>query len=275
MEPVRTREITTLGLRTRVLEAGGPGDEAVVFVHGGPGSANDWDAHLPAAAALGRALAFDLPGFGAADKPRYLGYSAATWGTFVQGALSAVGVRRAHLVMTDLGCEAGLAWAAAHPDAFASAVMVNSGPLIDYHWHAVGQLHRVPGLGELAARFGGIGLRPVMRYYAPRVPKPVIERWRREYDLGTRRALLRFYRNSARVSTSSLIPELRRLDRPALVIWGRRNRFVPVKHAEDMRASFPRAEVVVLDECAHYAQLEEPERVAELVLPFLREQLGR
>jgi NAD(P)-dependent dehydrogenase (short-subunit alcohol dehydrogenase family) len=35
------------------------------------------------------------------------------------------------------------------------------------------------------------------------------------------------------------------------------------------------AEVVVLDECAHYPHVEAPDRVAELMLPFLRRQLGR
>jgi pimeloyl-ACP methyl ester carboxylesterase len=272
---MRHREITTLGLRTRVLETGVEGAaEAVVFVHGGPGSANDWDALLPRVGELGRAIAFDLPGFGEAEKPSYLGYSAATWATFIQGVLSTVGVRRAHVVVTDLGAEAGLAWAAAHPDAFASAVVLNSGPLIDYRWHAVGKLHRVPLLGEIATLAGGLGMRTVMRYYAPRVPKPVMDRWRREYDLGTRRALLRFYRNSTGVVRSPLPPELARLDRPALVIWGRRNRFVPVKHADDLHESFPRAEVVVLDDLGHYAHLEDPDLVARHLVPFLRAQLG-
>jgi pimeloyl-ACP methyl ester carboxylesterase len=269
------RAITTLGLRTRVLEAGEGGEEAIVFVHGGPGSANDWDELLPRAGTLGRAIAFDLPGFGAADKPPHLGYCAQTWASYIQGALAALGVKRAHLVLTDLGCEAGLAWGAAHPDAFASAAVLNSGPLIRYRWHAVGQLHRMPLLGAVATRAGGLGMRAVMRFYAAGVPKPVIDRWRREYDLGTRRALTRFYRNSPAVGTSSLIPELARLDRPALVIWGRRNRFVPVKHAQDLRASFPSARLVLLEDRGHYAHLEDPELVAEHLFPFLEEQLRR
>ena len=270
------KELTTLGLRTRLLEAGPPGDEAVVFVHGGPGSADDWEAFLPRVASIGaRAVALDLPGFGQADKPPYLGYSAPTWATFIQGTLNAAGVRRAHLVVTDLGAEAGLAWGAAHPEAFASAVVMNSGPLIDYRWHAVAALHRLPFVGAAATRLGAVGLRPVMRFYARGVPKPVIERWAREYDLGTRRALTRFYRNSGHVSTSHLIPALARLDRPALVLWGRRNRFVPVKHADDMRASFPSARVVVLEERGHYAHLEDPAGVADHVIPFLEEQLRR
>jgi pimeloyl-ACP methyl ester carboxylesterase len=275
MASVTTREVTTLGLRTRVLEAGPDGDEAIVLVHGGPGSANDWDELLPRVGEVGRAVAFDLPGFGQADKPRYLGYSAETWATFIEGALAKLGIRRVHLVATDLGAMSASAWAAARPEAFASAVMLNSGALVDYRWHAVGRLHRVPLVGQVATVAGGLGMSSVMRYYAPRVPKPVVGRWRREYDLGTRRALLRFYRNSAAVTTSTLPAELAPLDRPALVVWGGRNRFVPVRHAEDLRRSFPHARVVVLDDCGHYAHLEDPDLVARHVLPFLEEQLAR
>ena len=269
-----TREVTALGLRTRVFEQGPGGEEAIVFIHGGPGSANDWDALLPLAAKLGRAIAFDLPGFGKADKPPNLGYSSATWATFIQGTLNALGVRRAHIVATDLGAESAATWGAAHPDAFASAAMLNSGPLIGYRWHAVGRLHRLAGVGALATRFGRAGMRPVMRFYAPDVPKHVLDRWSREYDLGTRRALTRFYRNSDRVMTSPLPLELRRLGRPALVIWGERNRFVPVRHADDLRASFPDAEVAVMEGRGHYAHLEDPDGVAAHLIPFLADQLG-
>jgi pimeloyl-ACP methyl ester carboxylesterase len=112
-----------------------------------------------------------------------------------------------------------------------------------------------------------------MRLYEPRLPREVLKRWRREYDRGTRRAMLRFYRVAPASSTGRFAPDLRRLDRPALVIWGRRNRFVSVRHAEQQRESFPRAEVVVLPHAGHYAHLQDPSRVAELVVPFLQRQL--
>ena len=66
---------------------------------------------------------------------------------------------------------------------------------------------------------------------------------------------------------------IRRLERPALVIWGANNRFVRVEQAERQRESFPSAEVVVLGDSGHYSLLDSPDRVAELVLPFLKRQL--
>jgi pimeloyl-ACP methyl ester carboxylesterase len=113
-----------------------------------------------------------------------------------------------------------------------------------------------------------------MWLYEPRLPRMVLNRWRREYDGGTRRAMFRFYRAAPASSTGRLAPDLRRLDRPALVVWGARNRFVPVAQAERQRESFPSAEVVVLADSGHYAHLDDPDGVAELVIPFLRRQLG-
>jgi pimeloyl-ACP methyl ester carboxylesterase len=275
-EPVRTSELRALGLRSRVLEAGpSGGDEAVVFVHGGPGSANDWDRLIPRVGEFARAVAFDLPGFGEADKPRnWSGYLSVGWAAFIAGALNKLRIRRAHLVANDLGGDAALTWAVAHPDSFASAVLINTGILFDYNWHLIAKLHRIPVLGYLPAMAGRVGFRPGLKLYEPRLPKDVLDRWRRGYDWGTRRALLRFYKATFTSGAARPATELAQLDRPALVIWGRRNRFVPVKHAEDQRKSFPSAEVVVLDESGHYPHLSDVDHVAERVLPFLKDQLG-
>ena len=273
-ESVRAREITAMGIRTRVFEAGPPGDEAVVFIHGGPGSANDWDYFLTRVAESSRAVAFDLVGFGCADKPPHLGYSGPVWATFVQHVLNELRIRRVHLVANDLGGEAATHWAAAHPDAFASAVLLNTGPLIRYRWHAIAQISRIPGLGGLSVLLGGVLMRPALRVYEPRLPGTVLDRWRREYDWGSRRAIRRFYRSGPIRTTSLVVDALRRLNRPALVVWGGRNRFVPARHAQDQRRSFPRAEIVVLPDQGHYAHLRAPEVVAERLLPFLRAQVG-
>ena len=117
-------------------------------------------------------------------------------------------------------------------------------------------------------------MRPALRLYEPRLPRVVLDRWRGEYDWASRRAIRRFYR-SGPIRTTSLVTEpLRRLDRPALVVWGARNRFVPARHADDQRQSFPHGEIVVLSDEGHYAHLRAPEMVAERLLPFLRAQVG-
>ena len=273
INPIAEERLEVLGLSTRIFQSCEDGEEAIVCLHGGPGSANDWDYFLPRLARLSRIVAFDLPGFGQADKPSHLAYSALSWSAFVGGVLERLRVRRVHLVANDLGGDAGLHWGVSHPQAFASASLINTGALIGYRWHLIGKLHRAPVGGEIAALGGGVGLRPIMRFYEPNLPQSVIKRWRGEYDLATRRAMLRFYRSAPSSSMGRIAPELRALDRPAVVLWGAQNRYVSVVQAERQRESFPSAEVVVLDGLGHYAHLQAPERVEEQLVSFLRAQL--
>jgi pimeloyl-ACP methyl ester carboxylesterase len=274
---VRSRELRADGLRTRVLETGRrETSEAIVLLHGSPGSANDWDDLLPRSGAFARCVAFDLPGFGEAEKRRDWAYSPDSFARFITSALTELAVTRAHLVMSDLGGAAGVFWAATQPNTFASAVLLNTGAFIDYRWHPIAQLHRIPLLGTVVALAARPGLRPAMRLFnhAPQEPpSEVIDRWHRDYDWGSRRAMLRFYRATPVCAFERVAPVLHALDRPALVLWGAHDRFVPVEQAERQRVSFPNAEVVILADSGHFPHLDDPQGVASIMLPFIGRQL--
>jgi pimeloyl-ACP methyl ester carboxylesterase len=275
---IESGELRALGLRVPLLQGGPAGDpEAVVFLHGIPGSAHDWDDLLPRVGAFARVVAFDLPGYGGADRPADWDYSPGGYATFIAAALAELGVERAHLVMHDLG-GVGVVWAAAHPDSFASAVVIDTGVCIGFRWHGFARLNRAPVIGEvMAAGATRLGFRAVMKHYNPQprtLPDDFLERWWRDYDRGTRRAGLRFYRSAPPASIERLAPTLRHLDRPALVVWGAHDRFLPVEQAELQRESFPSAEVVVFEDSGHWPFLDDAERAAEVIVPFLRRQVA-
>jgi pimeloyl-ACP methyl ester carboxylesterase len=96
-----------------------------------------------------------------------------------------------------------------------------------------------------------------------------------DYDADTKRTVLRLYRNRPDDDVLRAASGLfRELDRPALVLWGGNDPFVPLHHAEQQRESFPRAEVKVLQESGHWPFADDPEGVAEAVVPFLRAQVS-
>jgi pimeloyl-ACP methyl ester carboxylesterase len=66
---------------------------------------------------------------------------------------------------------------------------------------------------------------------------------------------------------------MRALDRPTLVVWGTTDAYTSWRGAERQRESFPSARIELLEGLGHWPFLEDPARVSELVLPFLREQL--
>jgi pimeloyl-ACP methyl ester carboxylesterase len=270
-------QVTVRGVRSRVLQVG-PEDseEAVVFVHGNPGPGDDWTDLLGRVGEFARGVAPDMPGYGEADKPRSFAYTIAGYAEHLGGVLDELGIRRAHLVLHDFGGPWGLSWAVKNPDSFASATLINTGVLIDYKWHHYAKMWRAPVLGELfMATMTRWQFRLALRRENRRLPREAIDRiYAATRPLGTRRAVLNLYRVTPADMLAGGNSELRELDRPALVIWGTDDAYLPYYQAERQRQSFPSARIELLEGHGHWVFHEDPERVASLVIPFLREQVG-
>ena len=147
---IPTVEVSVRGVRSPVLTAGPPdGAEAVVFVHGNPGPADDWRDLLTRAGELGRAIAPDMPGHGRAGKPKHFSYSVDGYAGHLAALLDQLASPRAHIVAHNFGGPWALAWAARHPGALASATLLNTGVAIDYRWHRYARIWRAPVLGEV------------------------------------------------------------------------------------------------------------------------------
>jgi 2-polyprenyl-6-methoxyphenol hydroxylase-like FAD-dependent oxidoreductase/pimeloyl-ACP methyl ester carboxylesterase len=192
--PIRRGTLEVDGVRSPYLEAG-PRDasEAVVFVHGNPGSGADWEALVGATGTFARAVAIDHPGFGRADKPEIFNYTVAGYGAHLGRALEALGIRKAHLVLHDFGGPWGLAWAAAHPEALGSLVLIDTGVMQDYRWHYMARIWQTPVVGEVFnAMTNRLGFRSVLKVGQPTpLPLSFVDRMYAQMDKGTKRAILR------------------------------------------------------------------------------------
>jgi pimeloyl-ACP methyl ester carboxylesterase len=273
-----TGEIVVAGVRSPFIQAG-PGDarEAVVFVHGNPGSSTDWTALVQATGELGRAVAFDMPGFGHADKPRTFDYQVSGYAEFLQGALTELGIERVHLVLHDFGGPFGLFWGLGHADAWASVVLINIGVMPGYTWHTMARRWRTPVLGELLqAWIPRSGWRRAMQKANPKgLPPEFVDKMYDDYDRATRRTVLKLYRATPDPGStaSQLGSAMAALRKPALVVWGAKDPFISVEYAERQREFFDVQDVVILPESGHWPFQDDPRSVEQAVLPFLQSQL--
>lgn len=271
------REITVSGLRTRLLESG-PRDatEAVVCVHGNPGSSADWRDLVDRVGFFARAVAFDMPGFGKADKPRDFEYTVPGEVRFLDAALSELGIARVHLVLHDLGGPWGLEWAAGHPDRVASVVLINTGAFLDYRWHILARIWQTPVLGELfmatTTRFAFRTL--INRGQKRKLPRAFVDEMYDNFDRNTKRAVLKHYRSQADPLPGGRrqAEALRTHDLPALVVWGDRDPYLGLDLAEAQNQVFPSAPLVIIRDSGHWPFIDNPEEVASHVVPFLRER---
>jgi pimeloyl-ACP methyl ester carboxylesterase len=279
MSEVRTGELTVDGVRSPLIEAGpGAAAEAVFFVHGNPGSSEDWRDLVAEVGEFGRAIAPDMPGFGRADKPQDFDYRIEGYAQFIQGALQQLGVEKVHLVVHDFGGPFGFAWAASDPEAFASAVLFNTGSVSQRKWHVMARIWRTPVLGELSMALTN---RPAWRRAlgagASRpLPAAFIDRMYDDYDRGTQNAVLKLYRATdvPYPGAEKMAATIRERERPAHIVWGARDPFIGRGGADALRGDlFPRAELTMLEDSGHWPFVDDPERARPPALDFLRAQL--
>lgn len=138
-------------------------------------------------------------------------------------------IATAHLVLHDFRGPWGLAWAAAHPERFVSATLINTGVLPDYRWHHLARIWRTPVLGEL---FMLAASKPAARLLLghdnPRLSREAIDRiYLAARTWPTQRAIPKLYRATPGRAMRGPIEVLRGLDRPALVLWGTADAFCP------------------------------------------------
>jgi pimeloyl-ACP methyl ester carboxylesterase len=276
---VEQTAVTVGGIRSPILRVGSAqATEAIVFVHGNPGSSRDWSDLMQQVEPIGRALAADMPGFGQAGKPADFDYTVDGYAKHLGRLLDADGVARAHLVLHDFGGPWGLAWAAQHVDRVASVTLINIGIMPGYRWHYMARIWRTPILGELfMATTNRPGLKLALRHGNPRgLPEAYFDEMYANFDADTRRAVLKLYRQTSDLSAMSerWVAALAPHKLPALVVWGACDPYVPVRFAEMQRQFFAVERVVRLEDSGHWPMADNPAAVREAVVPFLRNRMG-
>ncbi len=143
------RSFTAAGVRSFVREEG---DGApVVCSHGMWGSSFLYRKVIHELAGRGlRGIAWDLPGFGLAERPKGYDYSWTGLGRFAAAAADELQLDRFHLIVHDIGGPVGFELAAAHRDRIASMTILNT--MIDVTkfkppWSMAPFAHR--GIGEM------------------------------------------------------------------------------------------------------------------------------
>jgi haloalkane dehalogenase len=256
-------------------ETGAPSDRAVVLVHGYPESSFMWQHALPALADAGfRALAPDLPGYGDSEPD-----SPATWERHVEALQRFVDdleLGPVALVTHDWGVAIGLRWACDHPGAASALVISDGGFFADRRWHDLANVMRTPGEGEkLIGAYTLEGFTAAMRAVSSGMSEQAIaEYWKAFADDTRRLGQLELYRSG---DFDKLLPyegRVAALDVPALILWGKDDRFAGVRMAHRFHEDLTGSELVVFEAAGHFVWDDEPERATGALVDFLRRRAG-
>ena len=270
-------QIEVGGVRVAYRRREGPGPP-VIFVHGNPTDSRQWLPFLERTE--GAAVALDLPGWGASERPppSRFDYSFGALGELVAGFIDALGVRDYSLVVQDWGA-VGLLAASSDSERLRRLVLLNSVPFLPgYRWHRTARIWRRRPLGELQlaavkrplVAFALREARPGFRPPPPAFIDMVTSNLRAP---GTREAILRLYRSADPSKLAAAGAGLGELRCPTLVIWGAHDPYLPPRFGAAYAERLPGAELIELPDAGHWPWLDRPD-VVERTLSFLAEGAG-
>jgi pimeloyl-ACP methyl ester carboxylesterase len=277
MQPLFEHRLELAGYATRALELEGDGPP-LVLLHGFGDSADTW---RPLLALLGRrdrrALALDLPGFGAAA-PLGDGPILPQLDAFAAAAVEHAADGGAEVVVAGNSLGGAVALRAGERDQLPIAGVVPIGPagLEMPRWFGI--LERDPILRTLLD--SPVPLPPrVVRAAVGEVYRQLAFARPRAVPAGVVRAFTDHHRDRRGVARlldtgRRLLPELaapfalERVACPVLLVWGERDRMVTHRGARLVTEALPDTTYALLDGIGHCPQVEAPERVADLLAEF-------
>ncbi|MFI6071549.1 alpha/beta fold hydrolase [Actinoplanes sp. NPDC051343] len=268
------------GARIRYHETGPAGGPPIVLLHGIGRSLEDWELQHSRLPSTHRIISLDMPGFGLSQRLAPV-ISLGSLADGVWATLSALSVDRpADLMGNSLGGAVAMRMTVDEPDRVRTLTLVNSAGFGRTVTAAL-RILALPGVG-----------RPLLRRMAdPRIARrtersiffdgALVTRERIETAVKIARQpdFAAVYLQAARALGGvwgvapawrrELLPQVARLEKPTLLVWGSRDLILPSAHLAAARLAFPSAQSHLFPDTGHMPQIERPDEFAALVRPFL------
>ena len=247
-----------------------------MLVHGIAGDSSEWAPVLDKLAHSYDVIAPDLAGHGASTRLRG-DHSIGAFATWLRDVLEALEVERATFVGHSLGGGVVMQFAYQFPEYVERMVLVSSGGL----GREVSALIRAASLPGAEWVLGGIGAatrrsEPLLRALGlgqQTERGELVHRIAGLADAERRAAFVRAVRAIAspggqRVNATDRLYLAE--DIPTLIVWGARDRVIPVHHAHATHDAVPGSELVIFDEAGHFPHADDPSRFTTVVEDFVR-----
>jgi pimeloyl-ACP methyl ester carboxylesterase len=270
------RRVALAGAEVNYVEIGE--GEPVLFVHGISGCWQNWLENLPHFGAGHRAIALDLPGFGASPMPSWE-IDMPAYGRLIHDFCEKLGVERATLVGNSMGGFIAVEAVTAGPGRFERLALVSAAGILNtwnpqlratvtaWAWKRFGPHFARRGQAIVSRpRARQVVFGPFVRYPGRLREDLLLEQIRGGLTKadGFGDALQALIRHDIR-------ERLGDISIPTLVVGGLSDRVIPVAAAISYHRRIPGSRLEVFERTGHVAQLERPRRLNALLDEFLGE----
>jgi len=242
-----------------VLE-GGSGDP-VLFLHGEAGLR--WDAFLEALAGRYRVIAPSHPGFGESTGNEHL-LDLHDLIYYYLDFLDTLELRSLPVIGHSLGGMFAAELAAVQPDRFSRLVLIAPLGLWNAAYPVMDFFTATPAELSAALYHDPTSPAAVTAAQPPKEGEAMIS-----FMLERAKSLATAAKYLWPIPNRGLNKRIHRIAAPTLLIWGESDGLCPPRYGEDFQALIPDARLETIQEAGHLPQVEQPEKLAELVMGFL------
>ena len=254
----------------------GAGAETVLMLHGsGPGASGwaNFNKNIgPLVAAGYRVILMDCPGWSKSDPVVCTGSRSDLNARALKGLLDALGLDRVHIIGNSMGGHSAIAFALANPERIGKLVLMGGGtggpsqfvPMPTEGIKLLQGLYRDPTIENLKKMMN------VFVFDTSSLTEELFQA--RVSNMFSRRDHLENFVKSLAANPKQFPdqgPRLHEISAPALIIWGRDDRFVPMDVGLRLLWGMQNAELHIFNRCGHWAQWEHAEKFNRMVLDFL------
>jgi len=281
MAPFIDHSVKRGNYRLYAREYGGS-DPPIVLMHGFPDNLHLYDRLVAFLSPPRRVIVFDFLGWGLSDKPSGYAYSAANQEADLDAVINQLELANAVLVAHDASGPPAIDWARHHPNRVAALVLLNT------YYSAMPTLRppeaiflfSTPLIRNVARPVSGLFNHLIFRrmywwqvgrfFRDADVRRQFVPLLYQQFDAvpSTRPAFFRLNEDLLPTirSRTKAVSELQKFRRPVRIIFGASDPYLNEDVARKFHDLFPSSDLFLLPGARHFVQMDEPERVASLIL---------
>lgn len=246
----------------------------LLLIHGFTSSAFSWkDVFEPLSHSF-RVIAVDLKGHGFSGKPDG-DYTRRAQAALIVQLLDYLKIDKAWLVGNSMGAEVALNVAVLNGHRVAGLILIDSAGINVEGTQSVAPTYmRIPVLGRLLVALALTSDRLVRGgleksfFDDSKITEDRVAAYHR--PLKTRGGQLAAVRSRMQAGEFPIEQQVDKVTVPTLIIWGAEDNLIPLAAGRKLNALIPASKLVIIENCGHTPQEEQPERVLEEIQKFVK-----
>ena len=260
------------GLKTRYISSGSPDKPLLLLLHGVGGHAEAYSRNFGPHGEHFWTVAIDMLGHGWTDKPA-INYELPDYASHILNVLHSLGRESAHISGESLGGWVAT-WMAVHYPHVVNRLVLNTAGGWTAHPEVMARIRKLSNEAASDPTWARIRTRlEFLMYDKATVSDDLIETRRAIYaqpDFGETMARIMCLQDME-IRRPNMITEAqyRAIDKPTLVVWTSHDPTATPAEGKEIADMIPGAKYVVMNQCGHWPQFEDPALFNKLHIDFL------